>query len=94
MKTRKLLPAALAFAACTSTSGTDSGSCPHPDSGDAGTVRCTCEAYMDAPAMPIKYMECCDSDIGNPCGICCYNPRDADGGRMYEPDSGTPVCYC
>jgi hypothetical protein len=97
VKLKKLFPAALAFVACSSSSGSDggdAGSCPHPDTGDAGTVRCVCEANMDMPGGPITYTECCDQDIGNPCGICCYNPRDADGGRQYYPDSGIPVCYC
>ena len=96
MKARKLLPAALAFAACTSTSGTDAGdagNCPHDPTGDAGTVRCACEMqYQDDGGF--HWWECCDDDIGNPCPICCGNPRDTDGGRMYYPDSGTPVCYC
>lgn len=74
--------------------GFDGGVCPHPDTGDAGTVRCTCEvAYF--PDGGMGWSECCDSDIGNPCPICCLNPRGADGGRVYYPgDSGTPVCYC
>jgi len=72
--------------------GTDAG-CPHPDTGDSTTVRCTCEVeyFPDGDA---GWLECCDQDIGNPCPICCLNPRDADGGRQYYPDSGTPICYC
>jgi hypothetical protein len=72
--------------------GTDGG-CPHPDTGDAGTVRCTCELNV-LPDGDAGWLECCDPDIGNPCPICCANPRDADGGRLYYPDSGVPVCYC
>lgn len=109
MKTRKLFPVALAVAACGSVSGSDAGDsgydagpiivpdagpCPHPNSGDAGTVRCMCEANMDYPGGPITYDECCDYDVGNPCPICCLNPREADGGRKYDPSTQMPVCYC
>jgi hypothetical protein len=73
-------------------SGTDGG-CPHPDTGNDMTVRCTCEVEY-FPDGGTGFVECCDPDIGNPCPICCFNPRDGDGGRMYYPDSGTAVCYC
>lgn len=34
----------------------------------------------------------CDSDIGNPCPLGCFNPKEADGGRQYM--GTTPVCFC
>lgn len=60
----------------------------HDDSG----VRCMCQSeFSDG----MWYFEkCCDPDIGNPCPVCCDNPREADGGRQYYPDGGPPVCYC
>jgi len=70
----------------------DSG-CPHPPTTDDAGVRCDCEVtYL--PDGDAGWFECCDTDVGNPCPICCYNPRDADGGRMYYADGGPPVCYC
>jgi len=83
----------------TADSGNDSGTpdsgmpCPHPDTGNDMTVRCTCEVAYE-PDGGFGYQECCDEDIGNPCPVCCLNPRGADGGRVYYPDSGTAVCYC
>lgn len=37
--------------------------------------------------------ECQDRDKGNPCPICCVNPREADGGRQVQMDGG-PACFC
>jgi hypothetical protein len=85
------------------------GPCPHsapynPVDGatsvdDAG-VRCQC-----TPQLTGGLGECCDPDIGNPCPICCGNPKDADGGREFflpdgglvyshDADAGQPVCLC
>ena len=56
-------------------------------------MRCSCEAQpLDDGGE--GYFECCDEDIGNPCPVCCFNPREDDGGRQYDPDGGPPVCYC
>jgi hypothetical protein len=90
--------------------GGDLGPCPNSSPGTpvpgssvtlASGVRCECESFFYADGGP---GECCDTDIGNPCPICCFNPMDADGGREYSlPDGGTaygytdagfPVCYC
>jgi hypothetical protein len=66
--------------------------CPNVPMNDAG-MRCECEIrpVFDGG---IEHYECCDPDIGNPCPVCCLNPRTGDGGREYYPDSGTAVCYC
>jgi hypothetical protein len=75
--------------------GRDAG--PNPcltyDAGvvDAG-VRCACTAQID-PLGTWDVNECCDPDVGNPCPICCDNPRYPDGGRQYD-DAGTAVCHC
>ncbi|MBL8958196.1 MAG: hypothetical protein JNK82_45910 [Myxococcaceae bacterium] len=34
----------------------------------------------------------CDPDIGNPCPLSCWNPKEPDGGRQYM--NGQPVCLC
>jgi hypothetical protein len=88
----------------------DLGPCPNSSPGtpmpassvdDAG-VRCECEPFFQIDG---GFGECCDEDIGNPCGICCYNPKDADAGREYylddggyvyshDTDAGQPVCFC
>jgi hypothetical protein len=76
--------------------GADGGPCPHSQLGqptidDAG-VRCVCEVdYLEDGGHAL--FECCDPDVGNPCPVCCFNPRESDGGRRYDP-FGTPVCYC
>jgi hypothetical protein len=71
----------------------DLGPCPISSPGnpmnatfteDSG-VRCECVPFFQ---MDGGFGECCDEDIGNPCGICCYNPKDADGGRAYYGDDG------
>ena len=99
-RTRKTLPAMLIVAACGSSrpatdAGSDAGTdpCPHSDAGynDAG-MRCVCEVGFSSTG-PSRF-ECCDPDLGNPCPVCCFNPREADGGRSYYPDSGTPLCFC
>jgi len=78
--------------------GVDSGVDPcldfdagHDDSG----VRCFCQSTPD-PMAPggYEFEKCCDQDIGNPCPVCCDNPRTADGGREYQPNDGGPVCFC
>jgi hypothetical protein len=90
--------------------GGDLGPCPFSSPGNPipgssvtldGGVRCACESFFYPDAGP---GECCDTDVGNPCPICCFNPMDTDGGREYYlddggvafgyTDAGTPVCYC
>src|SRR5438067_290671 len=61
--------------------GYDAGPCPHsmigqPATTDDAGVRCVCEwdyfrMQPDGGPTPI---ECCDSDVGNPCPVCCGNP--------------------
>jgi hypothetical protein len=65
--------------------------CEVPSVNDAG-MRCECRDTYGADGKFHK-MPYCDSDIGNPCSIGCYNPREADGGRQYT-DAGEPVCFC
>ena len=80
----------LAATGCSKTQPTPA-ECPHAATGfnDSG-FRCICEEnQVGSP----RFFECCDPDIGNPCPVCCYNPREADGGRSYRSDQ-TPVCYC
>jgi hypothetical protein len=36
----------------------------------------------------------CDPDIGNPCPLGCFNPKEADGGRRTRDDAGNPLCFC
>jgi hypothetical protein len=77
----------------------DAGVCPHTSPGDnpmyasyeddAG-VRYVCEPFFYPDG---GYGECKDPDIGNPCPICCVNPRETDGGREYYADGGA-ICFC
>ena len=105
---KRLLPSALLVAACSAPSAIDGGADAGHDAGfdggadpcadyDAGHddsgVRCYCNS-SPKPGGGYEYEQCCDDDIGNPCPICCLNPRDADGGRQYEPNDAGPVCYC
>ena len=65
--------------------------CNVPDVNDAG-MRCICrDTYVGNDKFEKKPY--CDPDIGNPCPIGCFNPKEADGGRQYE-DAGVPVCFC
>jgi hypothetical protein len=80
--------------------------CPGPDYVNEQGMRCTCQvSLMPLPDAGTGYQTCCDPDIGNPCPVCCGNPRDADGGRGYfgpdggiiyttDTDAGQPVCLC
>jgi len=58
---------------------------------DAGG-RCGCVLGALRPDGGIGYFFYCDSDPGNPCPLCCFNPREPDGGRRY--DANGPVCFC
>lgn len=61
---------------------------------DAGW-RCECQTgdILNTDDGGYVFHECCDTDVGNPCPICCFNNREEDGGRMYYADAG-PVCFC
>ena len=72
--------------------GVDAGNCPSGPINDAG-MKCVCEPVILGDGGQDSF-ECCDPDIGNPCPVCCLNPREADGGRQYQGDSGIPVCFC
>jgi hypothetical protein len=100
-KARRFLPAALVVVACGSPGSMDGGSdagsdagnpCPDVPLNDAG-MRCECVTEYPGSGAPYK-RQYCDADIGNPCPIGCFNPREADGGRKYEGDAGDPVCFC
>ncbi|MBK7858810.1 MAG: hypothetical protein IPJ65_09360 [Archangiaceae bacterium] len=81
---RKLMLGALFVAGCPGEQP-----CMTPAVNDAG-MRCGCLDMYDGTKF--SKQPYCDSDIGNPCALGCFNPREADGGRSYDgPD---PVCFC
>jgi hypothetical protein len=81
----KLLGAALLFSGCSEKP------CMVQSPNDAG-MRCGCIDTYSSNGQFVK-MPYCDPDLGNPCDLGCYNPRQADGGREYA-DADTPVCLC
>jgi hypothetical protein len=86
-RSRRAVPAGLVIAAC----GGPPNPCadgPSMWTDDAGR-RCGC---VSGPGSSL--MQYCDSDLGNPCMLGCFNPKEPDGGRQYFDDAGTPVCWC
>lgn len=57
-------------------------------------MNCGCIQEYNPTTMMFEMVAYCDPDIGNPCPLSCFNPKEADGGRQYQGDSGTPVCFC
>lgn len=55
-------------------------------------MKCGCIGQYNPTTMMVEMVPYCDSDIGNPCSLGCFNPKEADGGRQYM--GGTPVCLC
>ncbi len=85
-QSRKVIGAALFVTACSPAEKP----CETPPVNDAG-MRCACVDRLGANDQIQKTLYC-DPDIGNPCMIGCFNPKEADGGRQYM--GGEPVCFC
>lgn len=81
---------AAVFSGCSTGVVEPDAGCMTPAVNDAG-MRCECVTMYDAMGNPSR-APYCDPDIGNPCSLGCFNPREADGGRQYT-DAG-PVCFC
>ena len=58
-------------------------------------MKCGCISEYNPVTMAFEMRPYCDPDVGNPCPLGCFNPKEADGGRQYTDwDAGTPVCFC
>ncbi|MBK7858809.1 MAG: hypothetical protein IPJ65_09355 [Archangiaceae bacterium] len=81
---------------------TDAGTDAGYDAGCAPNGSCT--LYVNACGMNcgclssiagdggLNMLPYCDPDIGNPCALGCFNPKEADGGRVYNGPQ--PACLC
>lgn len=75
--------------------GTDAGctaTMPCTERINACGMNCGCIGQYNSTTMMVEMVPYCDPDIGNPCPLSCFNPREADGGRQYM--NGNPVCFC